>query len=139
MRSCRPACWDGADSALKNECVYRTVYAAKEQARRDAIADTEGIYTVIVGILFSVTGTPENDVHYRYQRPPKRNHLPLSETYVAALLRIRLHAPFPSLVRESRQQAKRRPQHEIKRDRKTNLYCLYPFSKRDTTVSGTAR
>lgn len=62
-------------SALKNECVYRTVYATKEQARRDVIADTEGIYHShsrhsVLGYRYP------NDVHYRYQQPhpaAKRN------------------------------------------------------------------
>ena len=31
-------------SALKNERVYRTVYATKAQARRDVIAYIEGLY-----------------------------------------------------------------------------------------------
>ena len=42
-------CWDNAMaesffSALKNERVYRTVYATKAQARRDVIAYIEGFY-----------------------------------------------------------------------------------------------
>ena len=56
-----------AFSALKNERVYRTVYATKAQARRDVIAYIEGFYnsrrrhslSATSGPTRSTTVTPE--------------------------------------------------------------------------------
>ena len=66
-------CWDNsmAESffaVLKNERVYRTVYATKRQARRDIIAYIEGFYNSrrrhsALGYQYP------NDVHYSYQQP----------------------------------------------------------------------
>lgn len=66
-------CWDNSMaesffSVLKNERVYRTVYATKRQARRDIIAYIEGFYNSrrrhsALGYQYP------NDVHYSYQQP----------------------------------------------------------------------
>ena len=66
-------CWDNsmAESffaVLKNERVYRTVYATKRQAKRDIIAYIEGFYNSrrrhsALGYQYP------NDVHYSYQQP----------------------------------------------------------------------
>jgi len=63
-------CWDNAMaesffSALKNERVYRTVYATKAQARRDVIAYVEGFYNSRRRHSALDYKTP-NDVHYGY-------------------------------------------------------------------------
>lgn len=66
-------CWDNAMaesffSALKNERVYRTVYATKAQARRDVIAYIEGFYNSRrrhSGLGYRYP----NEVHYSYQQP----------------------------------------------------------------------
>ena len=66
-------CWDNAMaesffSALKNERVYRTVYATKERARRDVIAYIEGFYNS--RRRHSALGYRRpNEVHYSYQQP----------------------------------------------------------------------
>lgn len=66
-------CWDNAMAesffaALKNERVYRTVYATKAQARRDVIAYIEGFYNT--RRRHSALGYQRpNDVHYSYTRP----------------------------------------------------------------------
>ena len=66
-------CWDNAMaesffSALKNERVYRTVYATKKQARRDVIAYIEGFYNS--RRRHSALGYRRpNEVHYSYQHP----------------------------------------------------------------------
>jgi len=66
-------CWDNAMaesffSALKNERVYRTVYATKARARRDVIAYIEGFYNS--RRRHSALGYKRpNDVHYSYQQP----------------------------------------------------------------------
>ena len=66
-------CWDNAMaesffSALKNERVYRTVYATKAQARRDVIAYIEGFYNS--RRRHSALGYRRpNEVHYSYQQP----------------------------------------------------------------------
>ena len=66
-------CWDNAMaesffSALKNERVYRTVYATKEQARRDVIAYIEGFYNT--RRRHSAIGYQRPDeLHYSYQQP----------------------------------------------------------------------
>ncbi len=66
-------CWDNAMaesffSALKNERVYRTVYATKAQARRDVIAHIEGFYNS--RRRHSALGYQRpNDVHYGYTQP----------------------------------------------------------------------
>ena len=63
-------CWDNsmAESffaALKNECVYRTVYATKAQARQDIIRYIEGFYNP--RRRHSALGyRAPNDVHYSY-------------------------------------------------------------------------
>lgn len=67
-------CWDNAMaesffSALKNERVYRTVYATKKQARRDTIMYIEGFYNIRrrhSGLKYQYP----NDGHYSYQQPP---------------------------------------------------------------------
>jgi len=66
-------CWDNSMaesffSALKDERVYRTVYATKSQARRDLIRYIEGFYNSrrrhsSLGYQYP------KDVHYAYQRP----------------------------------------------------------------------
>ena len=66
-------CWDNAMaesffSALKNERVYRTVYATKAQARRDVIAYIEGFYNS--RRRHSALGYRRpNEVHYGYTQP----------------------------------------------------------------------
>ena len=66
-------CWDNAMaesffSALKNERVYRTVYATKERATRDVIAYIEGFYNN--RRRHSALGYRRpNEVHYSYQQP----------------------------------------------------------------------
>lgn len=63
-------CWDNAMaesffSALKNERVYRTVYATKAQAQRDTIAYIEGFYNA--RRRHSALGYKRpNEVHYSY-------------------------------------------------------------------------
>lgn len=65
-------CWDNsmAESffaSLKNERVYRTVYATKAQARRDVIAYIEGFYNS--RRRHSALGYQRpNEVHYSYQQ-----------------------------------------------------------------------
>jgi len=55
-------------SALKNERVYRTVYATKAQAKRDIIAYIEGFYNS--RRRHSALGYRRpNEVHYSYQQP----------------------------------------------------------------------
>jgi len=66
-------CWDNAMaesffSALKNERVYRTVYATKAQARRDVIAYIEGFYNSRRRHSALDYKRP-NDVHYGYIQP----------------------------------------------------------------------
>ena len=66
-------CWDNAMaesffSALKNERVYRTVYATKAQARRDVIAYIEGFYNARRRHSALDYQCP-NDVHYGYTQP----------------------------------------------------------------------
>ena len=63
-------CWDNAMaesffSALKNERVYRTVYATKARARRDVIAYIEGFYNSRRRHSALDYKTP-NEVHYSY-------------------------------------------------------------------------
>ena len=66
-------CWDNAMAesffaALKNERVYRTVYATKAQARRDVIAYIEGFYNS--HRRHSALGYQRpNEVHYGYTQP----------------------------------------------------------------------
>lgn len=55
-------------SALKNERVYRTVYATKTQARRDVIRYIEGFYNSRRRHSALDYRYP-NDVHYSYQQP----------------------------------------------------------------------
>lgn len=65
-------CWDNAMaesffSALKNERVYRTVYATKKQARSDVIAYIEGFYNS--RRRHSAIGYRRpNEVHYSYHQ-----------------------------------------------------------------------
>jgi transposase InsO family protein len=66
-------CWDNAMaesffSALKNERVYRTVYATKTQARRDVIRYIEGFYNSRRRHS-AIDYRYPNDVHYSYQQP----------------------------------------------------------------------
>lgn len=66
-------CWDNAMaesffSALKNERVYRTVYATKGQARRDVIAYIEGFYNSYRRHSGLGYRRP-NEAHYSYQQP----------------------------------------------------------------------
>lgn len=66
-------CWDNAMaesffSALKNERVYRTVYATKTQARRDIIRYIEGFYNSRRRHSALDYRRP-NEVHYAYQQP----------------------------------------------------------------------
>ncbi|MFP5315616.1 MAG: integrase core domain-containing protein, partial [Actinomycetes bacterium] len=66
-------CWDNslAESffaALKNERVYRTVYATKSQARRDVIGYIEGFYNSRRRHSALDYRRP-NEVHYSYQQP----------------------------------------------------------------------
>jgi putative transposase len=66
-------CWDNSMaesffSMLKNELVYRTVYATKAQARRDVIRYIEGFYNS--HRQHSALGYRRpNEVHYGYQQP----------------------------------------------------------------------
>jgi putative transposase len=66
-------CWDNSMaesffSALKNERVYRTVYATKSQARSDVIRYIEGFYNS--RRRHSALGYRRpNEVHYGYQQP----------------------------------------------------------------------
>ncbi len=66
-------CWDNAMaesffSVLKNERVYRTVYATKKRARGDIIAYIEGFYNT--RRRHSALGYRRpNEVHYSYQQP----------------------------------------------------------------------
>lgn len=65
-------CWDNsmAESffaALKNECVYRTVYATKPQARQDVIRYIEGFYNPRRRHSALDYQAP-NDVHYSYRQ-----------------------------------------------------------------------
>ncbi|GAA1122386.1 hypothetical protein GCM10009582_19560 [Arthrobacter flavus] len=66
-------CWDNslAESffgALKNERVYRTVYATKQQAKRDVIRYIEGFYNSRRRHSALNYRRP-NEVHYSYQQP----------------------------------------------------------------------
>lgn len=66
-------CWDNsmAESffaALKNECVYRTAYATKHQARQDIIKYIEGFYNTRRRHSALDYRYP-NEVHYSYQQP----------------------------------------------------------------------
>jgi putative transposase len=66
-------CWDNAMaesffSALKNERVYRTVYATKARARADVIAYIEGFYNSRRRHSALSYQTP-NNVHYGYIQP----------------------------------------------------------------------
>jgi transposase InsO family protein len=66
-------CWDNAMaesffSAVKNERVYRTVYATKAQARRDLIAYIEGFYNSRRRHSALAYKRP-NEVHYGYTQP----------------------------------------------------------------------
>lgn len=66
-------CWDNAAAesffaSLKNERVYRTVYATKEQARKDVIRYIEGFYNSRRRHSALDYQYP-NDVHYSYQQP----------------------------------------------------------------------
>ena len=66
-------CWDNAMaesffSALKNERVYRTVYATKAQARRDVIRYIEGFYNSRRRHSALNYRRPD-EVHYTYQQP----------------------------------------------------------------------
>ncbi|MBT2273598.1 IS3 family transposase [Rhodococcus qingshengii] len=65
-------CWDNsmAESffaALKNECVYRTVYATKSKARQDIIRYIEGFYNPRRRHSALNYQAP-NDVHYSYRQ-----------------------------------------------------------------------
>jgi putative transposase len=66
-------CWDNVMaesffSAVKNERVYRTVYATKAQARRDLIAYIAGFYNS--RRRHSSLGYQRpNEVHYGYTQP----------------------------------------------------------------------
>ena len=66
-------CWDNSMaesffSMLKNERVYRTVYATKAQARRDIIRYIEGFYNSRRRHSGLGYRRP-NEVHYAYQQP----------------------------------------------------------------------
>lgn len=66
-------CWDNAAAesffaALKNELVYRTVYATKKQARSDVIAYIEGFYNS-QRRHSALNYRRPNEVHYGYQQP----------------------------------------------------------------------
>lgn len=66
-------CWDNSMaesffSALKNERVYRTVYATKCQAKRDIIRYIEGFYNSRRRHSALDYRRP-NEVHYSYQQP----------------------------------------------------------------------
>jgi len=69
----RGVCWDNAMtesffSALKNECVYRTVYATKAQPRRDLITYIEEFYNSRRRHSALDYRRP-NEVHYSYEQP----------------------------------------------------------------------
>ena len=55
-------------SALKDERVDRTAYAAKSQARRDGIAYIDGVYNSRRRHSALDYRRP-NEVHYSYQQP----------------------------------------------------------------------
>jgi putative transposase len=55
-------------AALKNERVYRTVYATKTQAKRDVISYIEGFYNNRRRHSALNYRIP-NEVHYSYQAP----------------------------------------------------------------------
>jgi putative transposase len=55
-------------SSLKNERVYRTVYAMKAQVRRDVIAYIEGFYNSRRRHS-GVDYRRPNEVHYSYDQP----------------------------------------------------------------------
>lgn len=55
-------------SALKNERVYRTIYATKAQPRRDVIAYIEGFYNSRRRHS-ALDYRPPNEVHYSYEQP----------------------------------------------------------------------
>jgi putative transposase len=55
-------------SALKNERVYRTVYATKSQARSDLIRYMEGFYNTRRRHSALGYRLPD-EVHYGYQQP----------------------------------------------------------------------
>lgn len=66
-------CWDNSMaesffSMLKNERVYRTVYATKAQARKDLILYIEGFYNSRRRHSGLGYRRP-NEVHYGYQQP----------------------------------------------------------------------
>ena len=66
-------CWDNSMaesffSMLKNERVYRTVYATKTQAKRDVSAYIEGFYNNRRRHSALDYRRP-NEVHYSYQQP----------------------------------------------------------------------
>ena len=66
-------CWDNSMaesffSMLKNERVYRTVYATKAQARRDGISYIEGFYNNRRRHSALDYRRPI-DAHYSYQQP----------------------------------------------------------------------
>ena len=91
----------------------------------------KGFTTVIVGILFSVTGTQTMSTIVTSSHTRQRREIHLSAVRNLRSGPVRLgSAPRTEFGAErSQQQAKRRPRREIERDRKTNLYCLYPFRK----------
>ncbi|HEY8686565.1 MAG TPA: integrase core domain-containing protein, partial [Chloroflexota bacterium] len=65
--------WDNAMaesifSALKNERVYRTVYATKAQARRDVISYIEG-FCNSQRRHSALDYRRPNEVHYSYEQP----------------------------------------------------------------------
>lgn len=67
-------CWDNAMaeslfSTWNNERVYRTVYAAKKQARRDVVANIEGFYNSRRRHSRFDYQYP-NEIHYSYQQSP---------------------------------------------------------------------
>jgi transposase InsO family protein len=55
-------------AALKNELIYRTVYATKKQARTDVIAYIEGFYNS-QRRHSALNYRRPNEVHYGYQQP----------------------------------------------------------------------
>jgi len=85
-------CWDNSMvesffSMLKNERVYRTVFATKAQARKDLIRYIEGFYNS--RRRHSTLGYRRpNEVHYGHQQPAlaaqKNPLIPLSEILAAA-------------------------------------------------------
>jgi transposase InsO family protein len=67
------SCFDNAlaesfFASLKNEPVYRTVYATKAHARKDVIRYIEGFYNSQRRHSVIEYGRP-NEVHYGYQQP----------------------------------------------------------------------